>query len=440
MLQPQPVPPTQAWPSGDAVQSPQVPDVPQVTGVGGAQTALTVTFGQQLPVQPTTLLQVVAHRCVALSQLEPIGQSLLAPGLLQPQNLPAWQTWPVDAVAQLMQAPPSAPHLASAVPGTQVPLSQHPPLHGCVGLQAVVQACIMTLHACWSPQSAALSQPQRFGPPGTNTQALPLLLPTQLVHIALPVAQASPPVPGTQVAPLQQPPLQAVWPAPHAGSHACEVVLHEVPNGQSAAVAQPHVPVPQLCPWAARVQSMQPWPDMPQALPAMGAQTLSALQQDPAPHMLPLPTLHNATHVPPEQAGVAPEHIAQAPPPRPHAASPSPATQLMPSQQPPRHIRPPAHDVEQTPVAGLHARPGGQSAALWQPARSPTTVRSGAPPIDMSSAPTERSAAAELGLWRVQPAPRTSNAATKIRTGPLYQFVSFPSGVTTQPSIGFPVA
>jgi hypothetical protein len=203
-----------------------------------------------------------------------------------------------------------------------------------------------------------------LGPPGTNTQVVPLLLPTQLVHMAPPVLHASGAKPARQLLllPSQQPPLHAVWPAPHAASHACVVVLHEVPLGQSAAALQPQLPIEQLLPSLARVQSMHPAPDIAQASPAMAAQTLLSPQQKPAPQTLPVPTLHKATQLPPEQAGVAPLHATHAMPSWPQAAAVPPSTQAAPSQQPPWQASPPAHEAEQLRVAGLHASPIGQSA------------------------------------------------------------------------------
>jgi hypothetical protein len=307
VLQPQPVPPMQRWPIGLALQSTHEPLVPQLVVDGTWHVGFTKLAGQQLPVQATRL-QLVSQRLVPALHDEPTGHSPGLPGLLQPQNLPDWHRWPVDTVEQSRQAPPSAPHLASAVPAMQVPLSQQPFLHGEVALHVVVQLCVMTLQARWSPQSAAESQPHLLVPPGMNTQVVPFMLPAQLVHVAVPTSHASAAKPARQV-PLigsQQPLLQSLWPAPHAASHTCDVVLHDVPNGQSAATVQPQLPMLQLLPSLARVQSMQPAPDVAHASPATAAQTLLAPQQKPAPQMLPLPTLHDATHVPPEHTGVAP--------------------------------------------------------------------------------------------------------------------------------------
>jgi hypothetical protein len=121
--------------------------VPQLVVDGTWHVGFTAAGGQQLPVQATTL-QLVAQRLLAASHDEPTGHSPALPGLLQPQNLPDWHKCPVDTVEQSRQAPPSAPHLASAVPAMQVPLSQQPFLHGEPALHAVVQLCIMTLQAC----------------------------------------------------------------------------------------------------------------------------------------------------------------------------------------------------------------------------------------------------------------------------------------------------
>jgi hypothetical protein len=69
---------------------------------------------------------------------------------------------------------------------------------------------------------------------------------------------------------------------------------------------------------------------------------------------------------PPVHVGVWPEQGAQALPLLPQAPLSSPFVQLVPSQQPPLHVRPPAHDVLHTCDA-LQACPTGQSPAALHP-------------------------------------------------------------------------
>jgi hypothetical protein len=76
-------------------------------------------------------------------------------------------------------------------------------------------------------------------------------------------------------------------------------------------------------------------------------------------------------------------------PAEPHWLSELPGTHFAPSQHPPWHSRPPAHEVEQSPVDGLQASPFGQldvvhgvlgpSAALWSRSGPSTLGASGGP-------------------------------------------------------------
>jgi hypothetical protein len=65
---------------------------------------------------------------------------------------------------------------------------------------------------------------------------------------------------------------------------------------------------------------------------------------------------------------------AHAPPLWPHCVCAVPAMQLVPSQQPPLQLSPPAHDVVHTPDA-LQALPVGQSAEVAQPQLPPRHFR-----------------------------------------------------------------
>jgi hypothetical protein len=96
-------------------------------------------------------------------------------------------------------------------------------------------------------------------------------------------------------------------------------------------------------------------------------------QQNPAPQP---PPSQSAEHVPPEQVGVSPPHEMQAPPLEPHSFPELPDTHVVPSQQPPVHVRPPVQLFPHAPVAGLHASPLGQlvdvqgTRVSWRPSSS----------------------------------------------------------------------
>lgn len=74
------------------------------------------------------------HEWMASEHALRVAQSVAA---LQPQAPP---THPMllPGVTQSVHMPPLVPHAAPAVPATQVPFAQHPPLHVWVGEHAVV--------------------------------------------------------------------------------------------------------------------------------------------------------------------------------------------------------------------------------------------------------------------------------------------------------------
>jgi len=188
-------------------------------------------------------------------------------------------------------------------------------------------------------------------------------------------------MPVTHVVPLQQPPLQMVVVPLHAVEHACVVVLHASLAGQAALVAQAQLPPKQPCD-APHV------PHNPPLVPH--APTVSPVTHDPDEQHPPLHGLddpHAVEHVPPLHArpgrqsdAVAQPHDPDAshtrplalpaqgthtPPLRPHAVFPVPGWQVVPSQHPPLHVRPPPQPVPQVPLP--HASWVGQSAAAAQP-------------------------------------------------------------------------
>ncbi len=142
--------------------------------------------------------------------------------------------------AQPLHAPPLFPHALTPVPTTHTPPVQQPPLHGWVAaLHCIVQRCVAVSHAVPSAQSAAELHPQNVEPP-LVTHCPPFALDAQLVHAgAEPVtAHAALVLPGAQVPALQQPPLQARFPA-HDVEQVCEAGSHAWPTRQSVALLQP---------------------------------------------------------------------------------------------------------------------------------------------------------------------------------------------------------
>jgi hypothetical protein len=75
---------------------------------------------------------------------------------------------------------------------------------------------------------------------------------------------------------------------------------------------------------------------------------------------------HWLVQLPPAHVGDVPLQAWHVLPFTPHAALSAPDTQLVPLQQPPLHVRPPAQEVLQMWLEE-HASPEGQSFALLQP-------------------------------------------------------------------------
>jgi hypothetical protein len=156
------------------------------------------------------------------------------------------QTGPgLHVFEQLLHVAPD-PHLSFAVPGAHVPfvlpfgIAQHPPLHVCVALHAVVHVLVVVLQACPVGQSVAELQPHL----PFDRHAVPALAPVQLTHCEPGAPQAPCVLPAwhVPVPPLiwQHPPLH-VCEAVHVVEHVCVVVLQALPLGQSALELQPHV-------------------------------------------------------------------------------------------------------------------------------------------------------------------------------------------------------
>ncbi len=138
----------------------------------------------------------------------PGPQSLTVAHPHWPPGLTGSQARPCVLAAQLLHAPPLLPHAAGAVPATQVPDAQHPPLHGWVaGSHCVVQRSVAMSHADPAGQSATDLQPQNVWSPAVMHCAPPGLE-AQLTHAgtALVTPQAMFVLPCVQVPALQQPP------------------------------------------------------------------------------------------------------------------------------------------------------------------------------------------------------------------------------------------
>jgi hypothetical protein len=111
---------------------------------------------QQPPLQVSPPAQLVPHWCVVVLHAVPEGQSF---DVVQPQLAPPRQAVPVGLPVQSEQVAPVAPHAAGAVPPTQLPDEQQPPLQVRPPAQLVPQACVEGLHAFPDGQSLDVLQP-----------------------------------------------------------------------------------------------------------------------------------------------------------------------------------------------------------------------------------------------------------------------------------------
>ena len=170
----------------------------------------------------------------------PAPQSVTVAQPHWPPPLTGSQACPCVLAPQPLQAPPLLPHWLTAVPATQVPPAQHPPLHGWVAaLHWVVQRCVAVSHAVPAGQSPTELQPQNVRSP-VVTHSAPLALVAQLTHAgaALVTPHAVPVLPCVHTPALQHPPLHPRLPA-HEVVHACETGSHACPTRQSEAFVQP---------------------------------------------------------------------------------------------------------------------------------------------------------------------------------------------------------
>ena len=251
---------------------------------------------QQPELQGAVLEQVEPH-CREAPHDSPPEQSA-GPEQPQPElrSGRVTQAWPDAEAVQMAQACPDDPQARAAFPTTQFVPSQQPPLHDRPPVQEVEQVWLVALQAWPEGQSELRLQPQ-----APWTQACPAALLVQLAQLAPGAPQAAMAVPGWQAPEASQhPPAQGAVPE-QAPEHFFDTGSHAWPFGQSPEVEQPQAPERQACPAAAAVQSAQVAPAEPQV----------------------------AAAVPAEHSPLA--------------------------QQPPLQVSPPAQDVEQDRVVGLHA-------------------------------------------------------------------------------------
>jgi hypothetical protein len=198
-VQPAQIPPV--FPHSSMTVPPtQVPDVPPSSN------------WQHPPAHGTAAEQAVSHVCVPALQTTFVGQSVLAvvhPHV--PPLAPATHLFPTLAPAHAWQAPPLSPQAVTRSPVWQTPSvppsapSQQPPLQSCVDEHAVVQLCVVALHASPLGQSLATLQPQT---PVVVMHCAPASPATQLLHIVPGAPQAVAVSGAAHVVPLQQVPLQ----------------------------------------------------------------------------------------------------------------------------------------------------------------------------------------------------------------------------------------
>jgi hypothetical protein len=264
-----------------AVQSEQSPVVPQASSAVPSWQVPLVAAEQQPAGQGLPESQVKTQR--SLVQAEAVaGQSAMEVHPHCPPPVTAMQTSPAvpaaNSAGQSEQVPPSLPHVASAVPATQVPLSQQPPLQVWVAVQVVVQVLVVVSQALPAGQSAAVLQPQA----PLARQAVPSAWLVQSPQTTWPVsAQRAVVSPGSQVplvAAEQQPPLQT-WVELQAVPQVLVLVSQALPVGQSAAALQPQAPLRHRLPAAALVQSTQAPPSGAQAVLPIAAHWLFESQQ-----------------------------------------------------------------------------------------------------------------------------------------------------------------
>ncbi len=343
---------------------------PHVSVEGSHKAPFTAEQTAQIPVPPH------APGVVPLTQVAPEQQNPPVHAPSEPAPHAAVQAPEAHVgvpAVQGVHACPLEPHVVLAVPGSQVPELQHPPLHG-VWLgpsHELVHVCALVSHALPAVPPFTMGQSEAASHPHVSVDAShfePPGLPVQIAHAPEP-PHAPACVPLTQAPDEQQnPPVHAPsLPAPQAAVHAPDTHV-----GVPAAHGAHMVPVvPQAPFWVPSTQV----PDMPQHPELHGCVASHALEQTcdplhassagqsaapaqpqvaPFSHACPLAATRQSVHVPP----VAP-----------HAAPAVPATQVpVVEQQPSLHpVVPLPHVAEHVWLVVLHAWPTGQSPGAAHP-------------------------------------------------------------------------
>lgn len=325
--------------------------------------------GQQPVLQGEFIVQLLVHSC-ALQEGSLPGQS---PPPVQPQKPPfivPMQVLPLAPfmypVVQLEQTPPLLPQSSTSVPGLHIPFTaaeQQPPLQAL--LMSHARPHVWLVQAFPAGQSLLLLQPQLL-----LKQMCPAPFDAQLTQVAWagPQLVLLLPAAHTLLIGSQQAPLQGF-----IGSQAMPHTppLHACPAGHSPNFVQPQLPALHTIPSALFAQSTQAAPARPQVAFVTATHTFIALQQllppqVPAPMPMPMPTMQVEVHPPPLHVGVPPPQATQAMPIPMQLALVVPATQLVPSQQPPLQANLLAHTTVQVFLPS-QALPGAQSPGAVQP-------------------------------------------------------------------------
>jgi hypothetical protein len=235
---------------------------------------------QLVPEQQPPLHEVELHWQAPFTHCWPETQ-----GLPRPQRqLPALLQLSALITLHAVQPTPLMPQLANA-DGKQLFDEQQPP-----GQELGVHWQLPLTHCC--PEAQGPFAPQRQAP--ADEQVSALMPQTPQLRPSMP--QAAGVLPGLQLPPWQQPPLQAVWLAPpQEPEQVCVTVLQLCPVGQSLKAVQPQVvPERQRWPLALVEQSMQARPLAPQLESAVPRLQLPPAQQ---PALQGWPLLHDPVQV-----------------------------------------------------------------------------------------------------------------------------------------------
>jgi hypothetical protein len=156
--QPQLPPARHSSPSGLPTHETHPPPAPHAPcAVPGAQ----VPPLQHPPLQGSVGEQVLPQTPLVLSHASSVGQSV---GPAHPHVPLDRHATPDGLPAHDEHAVPEAPHAVIAMPGTHMPASQQPPLHGWLDEQVVVQSRVFMSQASPIGQSAGEAHPASIGP------------------------------------------------------------------------------------------------------------------------------------------------------------------------------------------------------------------------------------------------------------------------------------